>query len=981
MGADGLRKPRLFDFGDRPLIVGRVPALPVCAAERLLHADDPLGEALRLYRSSEKVSCAVEVASPDLARALRAARGAGERALTRLLAVLLRMATRATPFGLHAGAGLVGAGDVTDLTMRKGAGRLSGRPDLGWLRKLVERTAAAPQFGEQLTVFPNGVMLARGGRLYFEAVRAADTGLSSVYGRGSVKATRAVEAAVDAARGGATAGSVASRIADRCGIPGERAVAHVDALLRAGVLVPRYLGNPVLDPAAATVEEIERIDPETGRSLSAVRAELANACARPRAEAFRAVIHRARALCPSPRSPIQVDSLVRFDGTLGAPVLDSVRDLGEIALAIAPRFDAGSAYARMFLHRFEGNEHLVPLLHFVGVIEDEELAASYAPSRSRTAQEIVSSRVLARVLSESLRDGVAECVLNDDDVAQLLPATDETELLPTFELAFHVAAADAGAIDRGEFVVVPARITGTPRAGASVARFGAADPAIANEIERFLRSAHDEDAVELAYLPAIGWHHNVAGRRASTERTIELGVGEPSPRALDLAQLSVTMRDERLVIWSHELRRFVRPVETTAYATEMFGSPLARFLRAVSFQGAAQILPLRWPEEELLPFTPRLRYRKSVLSLATWRPVLQAKTDAARWAEMETFRRRWNVPGDVVLVDGDNALPLDLDTAAGKMLFLSETRAHAAVTLQERFPSAADCWLRSEDGAHAAEFFVSCRARRGRFRALNGREAFAPLAAGVDADLRWVYVRWFAAPADADRLTVAAKALSAAVNEVAGVADWHVVRYRSPRFHLRVRVRCADPGAAQQVAIRFSRRLVADERIDEFELAEYQPERERYGGEAIAVVQRYFTHSSEAAARAFAAPLREERLVEALAALDATLTGGLDRPALDEVMGTLQLDRRSLTAAERRAVQRLRGYGGADREDAALTVSALRGLPGRTEGRSLLADIFGDLAHLHFNRFGLAGAAEQSAFYVLWHCFRARLRRAEAVSA
>ena len=174
--------PRLFDFGERPLVLGRVPGLPVQVAERLLHAGDPLDEALRVYRSSDLVRSAVEIASPDLAQALARGAEAGARAATRLLAVLLRMAARATPFGLHAAAGLVTVGDRTSLTVQSKARRLCGRPDLGWLRELAQRTVVESASAERLTVFPNTMMLKRGDRLYFEHLQEWISG-----GKGEVR--------------------------------------------------------------------------------------------------------------------------------------------------------------------------------------------------------------------------------------------------------------------------------------------------------------------------------------------------------------------------------------------------------------------------------------------------------------------------------------------------------------------------------------------------------------------------------------------------------------------------------------------------------------------------------------------------------------------------------------------------------------------------------------------------------------------------
>lgn len=979
MGVAAVRAKRLFDFGKRTLIVGRVPLLPISVAEQLLHHPDPFAEALLTYQTSDLVRSAVEIASPELARALDDVRDCHERAVARLLAMLLRMAARATPFGLFAGSGMVESGDRTALRVRSRTGRLHGRADLGWLADVAERIVADAPSIDQLMLFSNALMLRRGGRLYFEHLQR---GLGAGdYRRASVRATEAVDAAISAARNGARAATVVDRIERACRMPANRAEALVKALLRAGVLVPRYLGNPLACPGAAVAEEIERIDPIAGDLLRRVRTDLAEACAEPRAPAFRSVVVRARKLAASERSPIQVDAHLDFDGTLGRRVLDAVRILGEIAVTIAPRFDAANPYYRMFLRRYEGGDRLVPLLHFVGVFEDRDLLAGYAAPAVPSNAELAAQRILVLRLNETLRSRKAECILGDDDVAELLGSADEIELLPTFELAFQVAARSAEEVDGEDCLVVPTRISGTYRAGSSAARFATSNELVASRIRRFLEDAYDEDAVEIVYLPAIARHQNVAVRPPFTKRTIEFNVGESSERALDLAQLYVTVRGNRLVIWSEELRRFVRPVETTAYGTHVFGPPLARFLRAVGSAGAADILPLRWPQEELLPFTPRLRFRNAVLAVATWRVTLDDEAaDDVRWNELGTFRRTWDVPREVMLVDGDGALPIDLETRAGKTLFLLLTKTMPVVTLQERLPSAAQCWVASQAGMHAAEFFVSCRSERGMFRSLNGDEAGAPRRTRSEPDRTWIYVRWFAAPVDADRLVVTAKQLREHVSEVVAVDDWHVLRYRSPRFHLRVRLRCAESSTSQQAVLEFSRRLVSDDIIESFELAEYEPERERYGTEGMSTVETFFTHSSEAAARVFAGPVRADRLVAALTTFDTILTSGLNGVALEEVMGTLRLSPRPLTRLERSAAQQLRAHRSDDLEGAARMVADLCGVPGPRKGR-LLYDIFPDLAHMHFNRFGLDDETERSAYYVEWHHLRSRLHQAKRLPA
>src|SRR5205823_8711917 len=81
-----------------------------------------------------------------------------ERTLRRYL---VRMSTRATPFGLFAGVGLAEWGSRTDLALASGPRRHRTRPDMGWLLAVVDELESDPSIRRHLRVFANRAALVR----------------------------------------------------------------------------------------------------------------------------------------------------------------------------------------------------------------------------------------------------------------------------------------------------------------------------------------------------------------------------------------------------------------------------------------------------------------------------------------------------------------------------------------------------------------------------------------------------------------------------------------------------------------------------------------------------------------------------------------------------------------------------------------------------------------------------------------------------
>ncbi|HTD35845.1 MAG TPA: thiopeptide-type bacteriocin biosynthesis protein, partial [Candidatus Elarobacter sp.] len=825
----------------------------------------------------------------------------------------------------------------------------------------------------------------RGARYYFEHPTPRGT---EPFAIASFKATAPAAALVQLAAGGLPLAVLSERAAAASQTTVESARAAARRLLAAGALAADHDGDPLNEPGAAVLRTLEAVCPALAGEVVRATEVLHAADRAPSTNAYHSAVEALRAVAPSARSPIQVDTAVRFTGTLGADVLGAAHTMASVLLALAEPSSAAAPYRDFFYERYEGTERLVPLRRFVDEFDPPatwRASASAAPAADGEAARRRDS-VLAAIAGEAIADRQTVCALSRRQLDALLFSA-PVRLPPTFEIAFHVLASSREALESGDFAVAPARLAGAMRAGASAARFDHVVPDLGARIASFHAAVpHGDDAVEITFTPFVPAHANVLTRGSAAARTFACH-GVPGPSALDLDQVYVTLRDARMALWSEELDRFVVPVQTNMYRTDAYGPRLARFLHAVASDGARLIAPLSWGSLASLPMLPRLMFGQAVLSPATWGyPQELAWDDAARLAAFDRAREQWNIPDEITVLDpalAEQAIPLDAGSPLGRAVFLDTTRRCARVIVRETIPASGDRWLRSEEGSHVAELVVSARTRaafvnRPELRPPemippSPRPAFAP-------GSRWAYVRWYGTEEDGDRLALRALGLRDRLEQTQLVRSWHFVRYHWPRYHLRVRLDCAEPERALHEIARFSRELIAGDEIGTFDLATYQPETERYGGlTAMPVVEDVFAASSAAAASGLRAGLTKgDRVLGALTTFHELVVAGTDRDTLASWVDVMTAERKPLAAEERGWKRTL---------DAVVVRATNRGdglaerLAARTDGPRAHARILRDLAHLHFNRFGLIGAGEASATRVQWHAYRSYLVRASGEGA
>lgn len=849
------------------MVAIRTPVLPLSRLPR--GGTDP-ATWIRELAADQRFREAFEVSSPDLARALRSAAGQppgawpagpggpGGRRLDRLVGSLtayqLRMAYRPTPFGLLAGIALGSAGRPA--AGRLGRGHLIGlRPDAGWLSDVVhgiERDAGVRLGRVRVTA---GAHMHRGRDAY--VVRhpgaAAET---------RVRATPLIALVIDAVDGGADLAELTTSLAAAAPrITAERFGVLLRTLISHGVLDTDLLPAPgAADPLGHVLARLPPSGPEAD-GLAAIRDRMGQVPEHALAAALDDVRARMRAVRPG-------EPLVHADLALDACVRLPPEVMREAEIAVdtgwrcASDRRSGTAasrhYHRAFAQRY-GYGQLVPLpevLDDVAGLRPPSPAAGADDDRDPVLLELAALAGAERRREVSLDEGLLDrlSARGGPRDAALAPAS--------VELHAELIARSLADLDAGSFLLAVSPQGGARQAGASLGRFAYLLPAA-----RACAAPSSLTRAEVVFRPHDPRLGNLVAQTGWAGHRIPVGLDDSQPGDLPVRDLAVCADEHRLWLFSRTLDRFVEPVCYTMLRPDA-APPAARFLLALASAGSATWRPWRWGPALRLPYRPRIRLGRVILSPASWNipPELDAaarRDDLRGWRDaVAAWRAARGVPGWVLAGQDDQRLPLCLDDPVQVGLLRRICRRAPGGAVAELNGGldepATQSWLTGPDGPHLAEIVFPLFRR-------PGPHVSPPTAFPSEHRQRherprpempgghWLYAKLFIRPDLQDEVLawLRGQLLPAAAD--AGVDRWFFIRYQdpgeAPGHHLRVRFH-GDPARLRDRLLPalhdWTAELAAAGLCRRVKLDTYEPETGQYGGPAMI----------EAAEHAFAADSR-----------------------------------------------------------------------------------------------------------------------------
>ncbi|MFJ8405386.1 lantibiotic dehydratase [Streptomyces microflavus] len=628
---------------------------------------------------------ALELATPVLSDAIEAVvqgRQSGPRHVRRTavstVSYLLRWQHRPTPLGLFAGTAPVTVGPRASARWRD-KHRVLIRPDSEWVTDMVLQLQRSPVLLTRLPLVANNAAHTRGDRLVAPGPPSDGHAVLLAPVEISVRNARPVAAAMDAARTPISYGALHGHLRDS--FP-QATPEQIDVLLTSLVeqqflITSLWAPMTTVDPLQHLCHELEQHDADSipdvrdlVHELYALRDELSAHQPTLSDISVSSLATRMRALTAVTPTPLLIDTALDCETQLPHAVIAEAQAAVSALYRTTPQ-PYGYQHWRDYHRRFRARYGVGALVPVMDLVADSGLGlpAGYIGSERGASLKVRTDRdeLLLSLMQQVLLDGRDELRLTDDMVHALEKAagTDERLFVPRVEAAFEIHAPSTRALSSGTFDLL---LTAVPRPGSSMAgRFAhVLPPEHQDALATSYRGAPDRLAAQLVFPPRRHRNENVTRTSRLLPHIIELsGHQERDETTIRLADIAVTAdpRSFHLVQLSTGRRIDVRVLHALEGGTQ---TPLlARFLAEVANGRYAAYKPFDFGAGSRLPYLPRVRYRRTILTQARWLLMAEdlpgRKAPRQEWADAFTvWRDRLRVPMQVAVIEYDQRLPLDL---------------------------------------------------------------------------------------------------------------------------------------------------------------------------------------------------------------------------------------------------------------------------------------------------------------------------------
>ncbi len=900
---------------------------------------------------------------------------AARRAVMRLLAYAIRMATRTTPFGLFASVGLVQFDDEERFVETAAERTAHANVDREWLAAAVETAVRrANEAGEDVIVTSATAVRRAGPRVVLlDERKTGPNGDATSYRSVSIKASPPIEFALAAARDGVSSAELAAALVTRFTVEPDIARSLLRKLIDARFLVPIALPAPLDDALDRLAGIALRQASLAGIVDAAHRATSLKGL--PNLDTLDATAASMHALGGSDvRHPVFHD-LTHGPIALPERVRGDVLSLADVVVRCALTEDH-DAYRMRFLERYESEHRFVPLLTLIGP-DGIGLPGRFEFRRQKPPPHTMT-RWAARIAAAT-RAQRREIVLNEDEWESLRPSVPEP-LPASLEVAFTVLAPSFDAIRAGDYLVASSPLVGTASGARTTGRFAKYfGPGFSDALREVVASTAPGNAIiaEPMFVPADTRAGNVIAHPVIADAVIPINVDAAGLRSIALDDLTVGIADGVFALRSVSLGRAVHVVWPHAYNT-VLAPPIARFLAFVASEKARHPAPLDLGDIAMLPFVPRIRVGRVLVRCATW----TITVEAFRRRGLRAVAQELQMPRYVAFGQVDNMIAIDTDGDAGEALLTDQYRARRddeVVVFAEAFVSESNLWLRDRRGArYCGEFIASVR-RLDRPAAAPDVAVSDEYARNWTPGSRWCYVKLYTGLRDV-RAHVGPRVLEFACGDAVRCSSdrWFYVLYRDPGEHVRLRVRAREGAerAVRDACLEFANGLVHDGLVTRFALATYERELERYGGTtAIDYAEELFHLDSVDALSSqpvdgLTGSTRIASILRPLVQLLEQLTNDAEQR---QYLTERRPPPRRASSDESAAVRAVAAQP-PSRHDQRAPVA--RRAASACDGHTPWLNVVDSVLHMHLNRRGIAAEEELTMRELLWKVLFSRAARA-----
>jgi thiopeptide-type bacteriocin biosynthesis protein len=807
----------------------RSPALPI---ETLIDIDAKIEKVFSIPYFQD----ALYLASPDLYEAYTRWMN-GEikdyvqirRIQISLAKYLIRISYRCTPFGLFSGISLGYFENKTELFFNpNNSYKSKTRLDMDYLSALGSHVLKQHELRSNLLYYPNTTIYNIGNKIRYIQYRSNER--MRTHHLVSIEKFDALGIVIDTASNGKSIFDLSSILVDS-DVNIEEATEFIHELIEEQILVSNLeiniTGNDYLLEIIASLGKLKSISPaldslyQTLNRVNKYLEEIDENSPECSVEKYDKIYNLLRSNIDIPifrQHLLQADLFKPLSkNCLNSSILKEVEKVLNLFARTNTDYNNYNLYKfkKAFIDRYETQE--IPLLALL----DSEIGLQYPDNNSQSHDEteliegiIFPTRTDTNVqmqweswqqflfnkYNESVKNGEYSIVLTDNDLSVFL--SEKAIPLPaSFSVNGYVLANSKEALDAGEFKFVYNVMNG-PSAANMFSRFCHLDPALEREASHLLEL--ESEQYEGAIMAEIV-HINTARlgnivRRPQLRKfeiPILLRALSNNEQTILLEDLVVSVINDRVVLRSTKLNREIIPRLSTAHDYKSNALPVYHFLCDLQTQQNATSLSLVYPSIlSNIDFFPRIEYGKVILSRAKW----LLKADAIKlicnthktkdFTLLRSFRIQKNIPYWVTVGDGDNEIPINLDSEFYVEILVGLLGKKTELTIRESLYSLEGSFLKGENGSFTHEVIIPFSSQENRSIHNFTRESKNTLAKrSFILGSEWIYFKIYCGLKASDQLlTMAIRQFMEEALSNDRIDKWFFIRYADPEYHIRLRV-------------------------------------------------------------------------------------------------------------------------------------------------------------------------------------------------
>lgn len=451
-----------------------------------------------------------------------------------------------------------------------------------------------------------------------------------------------------------------------------------------------------------------------------------------------------------------------------------------------------------------------------------------------SAAVTVTGQIKQRIIEQALARQLYCVHVQESDLKELKvqPARSSGHFL-----LGEILATSGKNIDRGYFEFY-LKAAGGESGLELMARFAQHDPALEAQLQKATRQIWGDEQrhlhAEIAHIPDAEIASVLARPHLYPYEIPYLSQSTlPESNQIPISDVLVSVAaDGEMILTSKRLGKRIIPHNTTAHNYGR-GLPVYQLLSDLAHQHSP-VISWSWEHLETFTFLPRVVYGNLILCAARWKlagktrkKVLDSLRSDPLW---QRLRKEMRIPRFIQICQGDNLLLIDCQNHFARALLGKELEKSGQLQIQECLQTNRFHPVKGKEGKFCHELLLAfkpaaptCRERT-QVKPTGQRH--------FHLGSRWLYVKIYTDPSQVDRLlTQTLTTLCQQLCRDGKIRKWFFVRYSDPSHHLSLRFELALARDWQPVLSSLQSALetqLADGLIEKIQVDSYEREIERY---------------------------------------------------------------------------------------------------------------------------------------------------------